>query len=273
MRIYTKHFKKGRQMKKKYIVVALALLLVGCTNSTNNNNNQLTTKGNQQTSQIENTTKNIPTEETTTNTPEPTEEALAIRAVLKNERPYIDVNNGYKETYREDLNYYLGKNGVNIGWDNFTMFDVDNDGKREVRVIIRNLRKYGNHINLEDRTRLILRYYQGQVYGYQCSQIMGFGNSNYFVWNSKYYQYMEGDENYSGGGKIEFTGDKIKYIYYIREENEREREWLEGLIPGAEVEIIVDSQMCDYAESKCEKISDYEIGYSNIEDEIDKYIY
>ena len=84
---------------------------------------------------------------------------------------------------------------------------------------------------------------------------------------------MEGDENYSGGGKIEFTGDKIKYIYYIREENEREREWLEGLIPGTEVEIIVDSHMCDYAESKCEKVSDYEIGYSNMEDEIDKYIY
>ena len=261
-------------MKKYiYILFITMILLVGCKENTQNSTTQTTTKASKQTTKLETTTKNISTEETTTNTPEPTEEALAIRAVLKNERPYIDVNNGYKETYREDLNYYLGKNGVNIGWDNFTMFDVDNDGKREVRVIIRNLRKYGNHINLEDRTRLILRYYQGQVYGYQCSQIMGFGNSNYFVWNSKYYQYMEGDENYSGGGKIEFKGDKIKYIYYIREENEREREWLEGLIPGAEVEIIVDSQMCDYAESKCEKISDYEIGYSNIEDEIDKYIY
>ena len=107
MRIYTKHSKKGRQMNKKYIVAALALLLAGCTNGTNNNNNQPTTKEKQQTSQIETTTKNIPTEETTTVTPEPTEAALAIREVLKNERPFIDVNNGYKETYRKDLFYFL----------------------------------------------------------------------------------------------------------------------------------------------------------------------
>jgi uncharacterized protein YcfL len=108
MRIYTKHFKKGRQMKKKYIVVALALLLVGCTNGTNNNNNQPTTKGNQQTSQTETTTKDITTEETITNTPEPTEAALAIRAVLKNERPFLDANNGYKEVYKDDYSYFQG---------------------------------------------------------------------------------------------------------------------------------------------------------------------
>ena len=204
-----------------YIFFITILVLVGCANNTNLDETQ-STKEAKQTSRIETTVENTTpvettTEEPTTSVPEPTEAALAIRAVLKNERPYIDVNNGYKETYKNDLNYYLGKTNVNIGWDNFSMFDIDNDGQREVRVIIRNLRRYGNHINLEDRTRLIFRYYQGQVYGYQCSQIMGFGDNDYFTWDSQYYEYMEDDEEYTGGGKIEFNVDKIKYIYYIKE--------------------------------------------------------
>lgn len=243
---------------------------MGCT--TNNMDKQQETKESKQTSKVETTTENTTTmetttEEPTTTIPEPTEAALAIRAVLKNERPYIDVNNGYKETYKKDLNYYLGKTDVNIGWDYFSMFDIDDDDQREVRVIIRNLRRYGNHINLEDRTRLILRYYQGQVYGYQCSQIMYFGDNEYFGWNSRYYEYMEYDEEYSGGGKIEFKEDEIKYIYYIREENEKERKWLESLIPGAEVEIIVDKKMCEYAEKECEKRGKYTGGdVRNVED-------
>ena len=266
-------------MKKYiYILFITMILLVGCKEDTRNSTTQTTTKASKQTTKLETSTENATTEETTTEEPtttipEPTEAALAIRAVLKNERPYIDVNNGYKETYKNDLNYYLGKTDVNIRWDNFAIFTVDNDGQREARVIIRNLRKYGNHINLEDRLYLILRYYQGQVYGYQCSQIMGFGDNDYFVWDSKYYEYMEEDEEYSGGGKIEFKEDKIKYIYYVREENEKERKWLEGLIPGAEVEIIVDKEMCEYAEKECVKRSKYVGGDARKIEDIDAYIY
>ena len=263
--------------KLMYLFFITILVLVGCVNNTNVDETQ-STKETKQTSEIQTTKETTTpvettTEEPTTPVPEPTEAALAIRAVLKNERPYIDVNNGYKETYKNDLNYYLGKTNVNIGWDNFSMFDIDNDGQREVRVIIRNLRRYGNHINLEDRTRLIFRYYQGQVYGYQCSQIMGFGDNDYFTWDSQYYEYMEDDEEYSGGGKIEFNGDKIKYIYYIKEENEKERKWLEGLIPGADVEIIVDEEMCEYAEKECEERCKYKVGDAGVVEDIDAYIY
>ena len=177
-------------MKKYiYILFITMILLVGCKEDTRNSTTQTTTKTSKQTTKLETTIENATpvettTEEPTTTIPEPTEAALAIRAVLKNERPYIDVNNGYKETYKKDLNYYLGKTDVNIRWDNFEMFYADNDGQRDVKVIVRNLRRYGNHINLDDRLYLILRYYQGQVYGYQCSQIMYFGNNNYFGWDS-----------------------------------------------------------------------------------------
>ena len=263
--------------KIRFILFIAVVFLVGCNSSQNKETPDKTTDY-QKTTTLENTTENATTEETTTEEPttsvqEPTEAALAIRAVLKNERPYIDVNNGYKETYKNDLNYYLGKTDVNIRWDNFAMFDVDNDGQREVRVIIRNLRKYGNHINLEDRTRLILKYYQGQVYGYQCSQIMELGRNDYFIWDSASYQYMEGEEKYSGGGKIEFKNEKIKYIYYVREENEEEIKWLENLIPGADVEVVVDKEMCEYAEKECEKYSEYGVWDIGTKENIDKYIY
>ena len=265
-------------MKKiMYLFLIAILVLVGCVNNTNVDETQ-STKETKQTSEIQTTTESATTEKTTTEepttpVPEPTEAALAIRAVLKNERPYIDVNNGYKETYKKDLNYYLGKTDLNLIWDNFNMFDADNDGQREVMVIVRNLRLIGNHTNLEDRLYLILRYYQGQVYGYQSSQIMYFGNNNYFGWNSRHYEYMEDDEEYSGGGKIEFNGDKIKYIYYMKEKNEKERKWLESLIPGADVEIIVDTEMCEYAEKEGEKISEYIGGNSKKVEDIEAYIY
>jgi hypothetical protein len=265
-------------MKKiMYLFLIAILVLVGCVNNTNVDETQ-STKETKQTSEIQTTTESATTEKTTTEepttpVPEPTEAALAIRAVLKNERPYIDVNNGYKETYKKDLNYYLGKTDLNLIWDNFNMFDADNDGQREVMVIVRNLRLIGNHTNLEDRLYLILRYYQGQVYGYQSSQIMYFGNNDYFSWDSRYYKYMEADEKYSGGGRIEFKGDKIKYIYYIREENEKERKWLESLIPGADVEIIVDKKMCEYAEKECEEGCKYEVGDARFIEDIDAYIY
>ena len=265
-------------MKKLICLFFITMLvLIGCKNDTNVSETQQT-KDSKQTTKLETTIENATTEETiteepTTPVPEPTEAALAIRAVLKNERPYIDVNNGYKETYKKDLNYYLGKTDLKLSWENFNMFDADNDGQREVMVIVRNLRLIGNHTNLEDRLYLILRYYQGQVYGYQSSQIMGFGNNNYFGWNSRHYKYMEDDEKYSGGGRIEFKGDKIKYIYYIREENEKERKWLESLIPGAEIEIIVDKEMCEYAEKECEVGCKYEVGDARFTEDIDAYIY
>ena len=263
--------------KIRFILFIAVLFLVGCNSSQNRETPDKTTDY-QQTTKLETTTETTTpvettTEEPTTPVPEPTEAALAIRAVLKNERPYIDVNNGYKETYKKDLNYYLGKTDLNLSWENFVMFDADNDGQREVMVIVRNLRLIGNHTNLEDRLYLILRYYQGQVYGYQSSQIMYFGNNDYFSWDSRYYKYMEDDEKYSGGGRIEFKGDKIKYIYYIREENEKERKWLESLIPGADVEIIVDKKMCEYAEKECEEGCKYEVGDARFIEDIDAYIY
>ncbi len=263
--------------KLMYLFFITILVLVGCVNNANVDETQ-STKETKQTSEIQTTTETTTpvettTEEPTTSVPEPTEAALAIRAVLKNERPYIDVNNGYKETYKKDLNYYLGKTDLNLIWDNFSMFDADNDGQRDVKVIVRNLRLIGNHTNLDDRLYLILRYYQGQVYGYQSSQIMYFGNNNYFGWNSRHYEYMEDDEEYSGGGKIEFNGDKIKYIYYMKEKNEKERKWLESLIPGADVEIIVDKEMCEYAEKECVKRSKYVGGDARKIEDIEAYIY
>ena len=263
--------------KIRFILFIAVVFLVGCDSSKNKETPDKMTDY-QQTNTVKTRTENATTEETTTEepttpVPEPTEAALAIKAVLKNESPYIDVNNGYKETYKNDLNYYLGKTDLNLSWENFVMFDADNDGQREVMVIVRNLRLIGNHTNLEDRLYLILRYYQVQVYGYQSSQIMYFKNNDYFGWNSRHYEYMEDDEEYRGGGKIEFKGDKIKYIYYVREENEKERKWLEGLIPGAEVEIIVDKEMCEYAKKECEKRSQYVGGDARKIEDIEAYIY
>ncbi len=163
-------------MKKYiYILFITMILLVGCKEDTRNSTTKTTTKASKQTTKLETTiesatTEKTTTEEPTTPVPEPTEAALAIRAVLRNERPYIDVNNGYKETYKKDLNYYLGKTDLNLSWENFVMFDADNDGQREVMVIVRNLRLIGNHTNLEDRLYLILRYYQGQYTGIKAAR-------------------------------------------------------------------------------------------------------
>ena len=272
MRIYTKHFKKGRQMKKKYIVVALALLLVGCTNGTNNNNNQPTTKGNQQTSQTETTTKDITTEETITNTPEPTEAALAIRAVLKNERPFLDANNGYKEVYKDDYSYFQGDNNANIDWWTFTMLDIGNDGKREVKITVRNLKYDRNKVDINDTTRMIFRYYNGKVYGYQCSKITSLRNDEYFIWDSVYLHQVDNLE-YNGGGKIEFDGEKIKYIFYVSEGNKIQKEWLENIVTDENIEIIEDSQKNEFAIQKCDDKNIYDAGDSNLNEDIDKYIY
>ena len=160
--------------KIRFILFIAVLFLVGCNSSQNRETPDKTTDY-QQTTKLETTTETTTpvettTEEPTTPVPEPTEAALAIRAVLKNERPYIDVNNGYKETYKKDLNYYLGKTDLNLSWENFIMFDADNDGQREVMVIVRNLRLIGNHTNLEDRLYLILRYYQGQYTGIKAAR-------------------------------------------------------------------------------------------------------
>ena len=260
-------------MKKYiYILFITMILLVGCKENTQNSATQTTTKASKQTTKLENTTKNIPTEETTPNTPEPTEAALAIREVLKNERPYIDVNNGYKETYRNELHYFLGDNNANIGWSNFTMFDADDDGQREVRVIIRNLRVFNNHVNLDDRTLLILRYYEGQVYGYQCSEVAVLGRGKYFVWDSLS-QYNVYDEEYTGGGKVEFKGEKIKFTYYIYEGDKEAKEWLQNLLKDESIEIIEDSEICEYIKQEGEKRSDYTVGDSNSVEDIDAYIY
>jgi hypothetical protein len=102
---------------------------------------------------------------------------------------------------------------------------------------------------------------------------MYFKNNDYFGWNSRHYEYMEDGEEYSGGGKIEFNGDKIKYIYYMKEKNEKERKWLESLIPGADVEIIVDEEMCEYAKKECEKRSQYVGGDARKIEDIEAYIY
>ena len=261
-----------------YVILVISMLIVGCIKDTNNSDSQFITKENQQTSQIQtstksaDTTKDITTEETTTTTPEPTEAALVIREVLKNERPYIDVNNGYKETYRKDLCYFLGNNNVDIGWGNFGMFAVDNDRQREVSVIIRNLKVYDNHVNLEDKTFLILRYYEGKVYGYQCSQGIGIGRNEYFIWNSKYSHYMQ-DKEYKGGGKIEFQGDKIKYTYYESEKNAEAEQWIRKMSKDFEIEIIEDKDMCIYAESEYEKNYEYTAGDSNSVEDIEAYIY
>ena len=260
-------------MKKYiYILFITMILLVGCKENTQNSTTQTTTKASKQTPKLENTPKNIPTEETTTNAPEPTEAALAIREVLKNERPYIDVNNGYKETYRNELHYFLGDNNANIGWSNFTMFDADDDGQREVRVIIRNLRVFNNHVNLDDRTLLILRYYEGQVYGYQCSEVAVLGRGKYFVWDSLS-QYNVYDEEYTGGGKVEFEGEKIKFTYYIYEGDKEAKEWLQNLLKDESIEIIEDSEICECIKQEGEKRSDYTVGDSNSVEDIDAYIY
>ena len=274
MRIYTKHFKKGRQMKKKYIVIAAAitLLLAGCTNGTNNNNNQPTTKESQQTSQIETTTKDITTEETTTNTPEPTEAALAIREVLKNERPFIDTDNGYKETHRNDYSYFQGDNNANIGWAGFTMFDMENDGVTDAWVIIRNLKHYENKVDINDYTILIFRYYNEKVYGYQCNKFISLRDDEDFIWDSEYL-FTETKDKYKGGGKIEFEGDKIKFIYYVCSEDKGAKAWLENLIPDENKEIIEDTEKCNAIIQKCEEKSKYEGGDSNSIEDVNKYIY
>jgi len=258
--------------RKKYILIILAVLLVGCTKDTTNSDNQTTTKENQQTSQIETTTKNIHTEETTTNAPEPTVAALAIRAVLKNERPFIDADNGYKEIYRNDYSYFQGNSNANIGWGNFTMLDINNDGNREIKITVRNLKYDGNKVDINDTTRMIFRYYNGQVYGYQCSKITSLRNDEYFIWDSENL-YLENDIKYKGGGKIEFDGEKIKFIYYTSDGDIEAKKWLEALMQNMNIEVIEDSKMNVLCIQKCDDRNKYDAGDSNSVEDIDAYIY
>lgn len=266
-------------MKKiKYFILIIAALLVGCSKDTNNSDNQYTTRSNQQTSQIQistkeaDTTKDITTEETTPTTPAPTEAALAIREVLKNERPFIDTDNGYKETYRNDYSYFQGNSNANIGWGNFTMLDINNDGNREIKITVRNLKYDGNKVDINDTTRMIFRYYNGKVYGYQCSKITSLRNDEYFIWDSENL-YLENDIKYKGGGKIEFDGEKIKFIYYTSNGDIEAKKWLEALMQNMNIEVIEDSKMNVLCIQKCDDRNKYDAGDSNLLEDIDAYIY
>ena len=256
----------------KYFILIIAVLLVGCTKDANNSDNKSITRKNQQTSQIQTSTKDITTEETTTNAPEPTEAALAIREVLKNERPFIDVNNGYRETYRNDLHYFLGNNNANIGWGNFIMLDMENSVNRQVWITIRNLKYNEGHLDLNDTTSLIFRYYNGKVYGYQCNKIVSLDTSEYFLWNSENL-YLGNDVEYQGGGKIEFEGEKIKFIYYIWAGDMEAKEWLQNYMQDENVEIIEDSEMCNFITQKSKEKYIYDVGNGNVVEDIDAYIY
>ena len=263
-------------MKKiKYLIFAMIMLFVGCT--TNNNDSQQENKESGQTSKVETTTETTTpmettTEELTTTVPEPTETALAIRAVLKNERPFLDANNGYKEVYKDDYSYFQGNNNANIGWWTFTMLDIGNDGKREVKITVRNLKYDRNKVDINDTTRMLFRYYNGQVYGYQCSKIVSLRNDEYFIWDSVYLHQVDNLE-YNGGGKIEFDGEKIKYIFYVSEGNKIQKEWLENILNDENIEIIEDSQKNEFAIQKCDDKNIYDTGDSNLNEDIDKYIY
>ena len=263
-------------MKKiKYLIFAMIMLFVGCT--TNNNDSQQENKESGQTSKVETITETTTpmkttTEEPTKTVPEPTEAALAIRAVLKNERPFIDADNGYKETYRNDYSYFQGDNNANIGWWTFTMLDIGNDGKREVKITVRNLKYDRNKVDINDTTRMLFRYYNGQVYGYQCSKIVSLRNDEYFIWDSVYLHQVDNLE-YNGGGKIEFDGEKIKYIFYVSEGNKIQKEWLENIVTDENIEIIEDSQKNEFAIQKCDDKNIYDAGDSNLNEDIDKYIY
>ena len=259
-----------------YLFFITILVLIGCTNNTNVGETQ-STKEAKQTSRLEITTENtttieVTTEEPTTTIPEPTEAALAIREVLKNERPFLDADNGYKETYRNDYSYFQGNNNANIGWWTFTMFDIGNDGVREVWITVRNLKYYGNRVDINDTARMIFRFYNGQVYGYQCNKTIELGDDEYFEWNSDNL-YWPDDIKYKGGGKIEFEGEKIKYIYYTRKEDVGAKEWLKNLMPDENIEIVEDNEMCDFIAERCEERSKYKAGDIESEEEIDKYVY
>ena len=255
-----------------YILFITMILLVGCKENTQNSATQTTTKASKQTTKLENTTKNITTEETTPNTPEPTEAAIAIREVLKNERPFIDVNNGHKETYKNDLHYFLENNNANIGWGNFIMLDMENNVNRQVWITIRNLKYNEGHLDLNDTTSLIFRYYNGKVYGYQCNKIVSLDTSEYFLWNSENL-YLDNDVEYQGGGKIEFEGEKIKFIYYIWAGDMEAKEWLQNYIQDENVEIIEDSEMCNFITQKSKEKYIYDVGNGNVVEDIDAYIY
>ena len=45
------------------------------------------------------------------------------------------------------------------------------------------------------------------------------------------------------------------------------------MIPGADVEIIVDKEMCEYAEKECEERCKYKVGDAGVIEDIDAYIY
>ena len=262
--------------KIRFILFIAVLFLVGCNSSQNRETPDKTTDY-QQTTTLKTTTENTTpvettTEEPTTIIPEPTEATLAIRAVLKNERPFLDANNGYKEVYRDDYSYFQGNNNANIGWWTFTMFDIGNDRNRAVWITVRNLKFDKNRVDINDTARLIFRYYNGQVYGYQCNKIIGLRDDEYFIWNSE--NLLQNEEiKHSGGGKMEFENEKIKYIFYIYENDEGVQEWLKNLMQNENIEIIENNEMCDLMSERYYEKLKYGAGDSNLNEDIDKYIY
>ena len=152
------------------------------------------------------------------------------------------------------------------------MLDIGNDRKREVKITIRNLKTYENYVDINDTTRMLFRYYNGQVYGYQCSKIVSLRNDEYFIWDSVYLHQVD-NLGYKGGGKIEFENEKIKFIFYISEFNKAEKEWLENILTDENIEIIEDNQKREFAIQKCSDKNVYDAGDSNLSEDIDKYIY
>ena len=147
--------------------------------------------------------------------------AKAYREVLKSEKPFISVDQGYAEVLLEDYNLYKGEEVEELWKHQFNLIDVDGDSNYEIAVEIT--------IPKDDplKDELLLVYHEGRVYGYNLPPGIYTRGGNVLGWINDFDNGWS-DECYRGYASIAIENQKLKLTYYFQKPHTLEEKWLVG---------------------------------------------
>lgn len=265
-------------MRKVYaIAVAICtVVLAGCNSQEPHSENttttevttEATTEATTETTSMEesseNASKDIVTEEGEAGYRDP-EIARIYREVLKSERPFISVEEGNKETYLEDYNYYRGSNIEYLEKKTFSFRDINDDGNYEIIVDTGPVDCYNGDIEI-----LILYCEDGQVYGYRLPSWMKVTGDNIILWYSIDYPGVNVSPYYVEPIEIKIEDKELKYKYIFKEKGSEEEQWLrdKGILTEENIVRYVGDEYEKYRHPKRKR----RYGYSLTPENIDTYV-
>ena len=201
------------------------------------------------------------------------EVAEAMREVLRGERDFISVDEGYELTNINTFDCFDSKSGYNLEVQTFRTVDIDEDGNYEIVLLFfkENGDRYTGYCSE------LLRYYNGNVYGYNInSSIYILGNGGYMSWHGPYYGPDNDYRGYKGIGRFEFEDDKLTCTYVFETYDTESEKWLrKSGIMNEDEKIVYDSEKYDKIKSEYEKKKNEPsrfLSHTLIEEHIETYV-